>query len=209
MLCFLAFFVCVSGIQPRPRGKPLLQLSPLWPTATPAFSFLTSQSKKWKLAFSLQPCMSAASNTGRLPSERAIPALTTLRGCLLCLSSNRCRLMKTKHFRVKAFAARVGLSDLKRAWPDFILKYHRYSCQFVKDSAREPAQHAFLPPADGVSSRKAAGRKCPNGESIWWENPLLSLNPLLVELPFTVVIAPQAPLWLRLLCSTPPEKAAN
>lgn len=167
-------------------------------------SQLLNQKKKKerKLPFSLQPATSTASNAGCLSTERAIrAAITTLGGCLLCLSSNRRGLMKTKHFRVKAFAARVGLSDLGGARPDFILKYHRRACQYVKASATR------VPPSSwGILGESQPDVNARNGESIWWENPLLSLNPLLVELPFTVVIAPQASTQAQAVVQHFPQK---
>lgn len=148
-------------------------------------------------------------------SKRAVPAVTTfmLRGSLLCFGGNRYRLMKTKHFKLKALTAWLGLSDLRSVMQDFILKYHCVTVSMWKLQLVTPPPSPPLPQRNTYSSpqfrgslRKPSGHKCPNSECSWWENPLSSLNPLLVELPFTVVITPQAPLQLRLLCSTLPKR---
>lgn len=201
--------VCVSIIQPWPPRETTVAVGPVMTHSDPSGFLSWLKLKIWKLTFRLQPSTSTDPKYGTSFLWKSHRGLATLRGGLLCLSSRWRRLMKTKHFRVKAFAARVGLSDLRRARPDFILKYHRRGCQYVKASVREPAQHAFLPSSWESLRESQPDVNARNGESIWWENPLLSLNPLLVELPFTVVIAPQAPLQLRLFYGTLPEKAAN
>ncbi len=125
----------------------------------------------------------------------------------LCFSNNRCRLMKTKHFTLKAFTASAHLSDIRSVMQVCILRYQRVTVGVnvgVKTSVSVCNSH--FSSAQRVSDKanwteraeqwmwlmRKSAFFIPKSTSCW-------------EMPFTVVILPQAPLLLRLLWSTFPK----
>lgn len=91
-----------------------------------------------QLSFQLQPSMSVQSCPGWPDcSWRLSRTVTTfmLWSSLFCLGNNQNRLMKTKHYSLKASTVQlwIRLSDFRRGMQDFILKYHRVSVSLSDD----------------------------------------------------------------------------